>query len=292
MNITKPVQFIASYGTNVGLKRTLNEDALLAKFPVFVVADGMGGHQAGEVASATAVSSLASLVDKSNLVARDVVEAVRAAQTQVSGLSDGSDGGAGTTLTGVVAVRSVSGELSWLIINIGDSRTYRLVGQNFQRLTTDHSHVQELIDANQITEEAALTHPSRNVITKALGDRSSEGDFWMSPIVRGERIVVVSDGATEGVLDRELLEVVGAPEPDVAVASVIDQALGKGGTDNITVIVVDVVDSDTEGTERFAPRKFVPAPVVKIDPESVTDGDTVGRVLEPANDATNPSKRR
>lgn len=282
MNGSKPVQFIASYGTNVGLKRTLNEDAFLVKFPVFVVADGMGGHRAGEVASGLAISAFSTLVERPHLQIVDVVAAVRNAQSAVSSLSDSLDGGAGTTLSGVVAVRSQSGELSWLILNLGDSRTYRIIGDHWQRLSTDHSHVQELIDSGQLTEESALTHPSRNVITKALGDASSEADFWISAIVPGERIVVVSDGATEGVLDQELFAAVLAPQPQDAVGAVINQALAKGGTDNITVVVVDVVGQGSEGVERFAPPRGQVPEVIAVDPQ----------VVEAADDTTNPSSRR
>lgn len=299
MTAQQPVQFVAAYGTNVGLKRTLNEDAFLAQFPVFVVADGMGGHQAGEVASATAINAVSALVHKPNVVAADVIEAVQAAQMSVSHLSEGLDGGAGTTLTGVVAVRFPPWGLSWLILNIGDSRTYRRVGAGFERLTTDHSHVQELVDSGQITEDEALRHPSRNVITKALGDGFSEADFWISPLMPGERVVVLSDGATESVLDSELLAAVSAPEPQTAVAAVIEQALRKGGSDNITVIVVDVLAAEDAGGERFAPGLTQLPATVRLDPEDVLaqtspSGGPLppGGSVEPGEDNTQPSSRK
>lgn len=294
MNVRTPLQFLAAYGTNVGLKRTLNEDSLLAEFPVFVVADGMGGHQAGEVASEIAVNAFAPLVGRFDLQVLEVVAAVRDAQEAVSELSDSLEGGAGTTLTGVVAVNSAPGEMSWLIFNLGDSRTYRLIGDSWQRLSTDHSHVQELIENGQLTEKRALTHPSRNIITRALGDSSSEADFWISRIVPGERVVVVSDGATEGVLDREIGGAVLAPEPHVAVATVIDQALSKGGSDNITVIVVDVVQPSSEGLERFAPSEGGLPEVVAVDPDSleILDDSAEAYLVEAADDATSPSRRR
>lgn len=254
----RPVQFVASFGTNVGLKRTLNEDHLLAQFPVFVVADGMGGHQAGEVASQMAIDCFVPLTDRGDVLPQEVYDASRAAQVRVSELADALEGGAGTTLTGVVAVRSAPQVLSWMVLNIGDSRTYRRVGEVFVRLTVDHSHVQELVDSGEITEEQAITHPSRNVITRALGDETSEIDAWMTPIVPGERIVVVSDGAIEGISDQELGQVVSVPEARGAVEGVLDLALSRGGTDNISVIVVDVVDAGADTAMRFAPNQVLP----------------------------------
>ncbi len=293
MTSHKAVQFVASFGTNVGLRRTLNEDRLLAQFPVFVVADGMGGHQAGEVASQMAIDCFAPLAGRADVLPQEVSEAAQTAQTRVSELADALEGGAGTTLTGVVAVRSAPQEFVWMVLNIGDSRTYRRVGDMFVRLTVDHSHVQELIQAGQITETEAITHPSRNVITRALGDETSELDYWMTPIVPGERLVIVSDGAFEGMGDQDLAQVASAPEARDAVEGILDSALAMGGSDNISAVVVDVVDAGGGTAMRFAPDQYLP-PVEPVPASALArgvGGSGSGAADLPEED-TGPSKHR
>lgn len=275
-----PLRFAAVYGTNPGLKRTLNEDSCLAQFPVFVVADGMGGHQGGEVASAMAVGALRTFVGRTDVTVQEARKTLAAAQAEISAFADTLPDGAGTTLTGVIAVRGPDQAMEWLLLNIGDSRTYRRLGTEFVRLTRDHSLVQDMIDAGELTEEQALVDTARNVITRALGDGESVPDLWISPIVPGERIIVISDGAAEGVTDFELGQATAGSDRQEAVQKVVDLALARGGSDNITVIVLDVIG------DRFAPNPPLP-PLRPLSDRTELDFDQ-----DVPDDTTSPALRR
>lgn len=272
-----PLRFAVAHGTNPGLKRSLNEDSVLAQYPVFLVADGMGGHQGGEVASRLALQAFEPLLGRADVTLPEVRDAVATAQQQVTAFADSLAGGAGTTLTGVVATRT-EGESEWVVVNIGDSRTYRRCGKHFVRLSHDHSLVQELVDDAGLTEREALTHPNRNVVTRALGDGESEADFWVTSTRAGERVVVVSDGALEGTTDSELAGNCEAADASAAAEQVIEAALLKGGSDNITVIVIDVLGSEADD-EADTPLP----PVRKVDAAIDSPGP---------DDDTNPAARR
>lgn len=237
-----PISVAVGAATDVGLRRRINEDSLLAKHPVFLVADGMGGHEAGEVASAAAVAAFSSLIGLSSVHAGDVVEALDDARGSVDALATGTRGGAGTTLSGVL-VSQQNGDGYWLVVNLGDSRTYRFADGTLEQISVDHSVVQELIDAGQMTIEDAASAADRNVITRALGAGSdADADFWMLPANVGDRILVCTDGLS-GELDAEALRRVLAEEPDpqAAAARLVHEAILSGGRDNITAIVVDAL---------------------------------------------------
>ncbi len=275
-----PLRFSAVYGTNPGLKRSLNEDACIAQFPVFLVADGMGGHQGGEVASAMAIDAFRPLVGRVDVTVQEVQGALAAAQAGISSFANTLPGGAGTTLTGVVAVRGPDQTMEWLLLNLGDSRTYLRLGTDFVRLTHDHSLVQDMVDAGELTEEQALVDRARNVVTRALGDGESDADLWTSPIIPGERLVVISDGAAEGVLDSELGQASSSPDRKDAVQNIVDLALSRGGSDNITAIVLDVVGDE------FAPLP----PLPQFTPVSNSNGHAP--LLSIPDDTTSPALRR
>ncbi|GAB3563548.1 protein phosphatase 2C domain-containing protein [Arthrobacter alkaliphilus] len=229
------------YGTDRGLSRELNEDSLIARDPVFAVADGMGGHEAGEIASGLCVRTLASMpqlapgVRSAGAVALQTC--VLAADSRIR---DATGGRAGTTLTGVVVAEHL-GFPYWLVMNIGDSRTYRLCGDDFKQITVDHSEVQELVEAGRITPEEATVHPHRNVVTRALGTGGeNEADFWLLPIQDGDRMLVCSDGLTGELSDEDMFRILSTvAEPQDAVDALIQAALLSGGRDNVTAIVVD-----------------------------------------------------
>lgn len=229
------------YGTDRGLSRELNEDSLIAVDPVFAVADGMGGHEAGEIASALCVqtlgnmSQLAAGVRSATAVA--VQECILAADSEIRNATGGR---AGTTLSGVVVAEHM-GVAYWLVMNIGDSRTYRLSGGEFRQISVDHSEVQELVEAGRITREEATVHPRRHVVTRALGTGGeNEADFWLLPIQDGDRILVCSDGLTGELSDEHMFRILSTMEkPQDAVDALIKEALLSGGRDNVTAIVVD-----------------------------------------------------
>ena len=233
--------------THVGLVREVNEDSYLADPPVFVVADGMGGHDGGDIASRFAVEEFAALAaagyDPAN--PRDaVLDAFRSCKRRLSeygATHRGSDGGrwlGGTTT--VVALLEEGPR--WLLVNLGDSRIYRYA-DGLHRVSTDHSVVQELVDSGQISEQEALVHPDRHIVTRALGSPDPlEPDFFEVPIADAPRVLLCSDGVTDLVLDDEIARLLAAnPDAQEAADAVVAAALRAGGVDNATALVVDVV---------------------------------------------------
>lgn len=226
--------------TDRGLKRTANEDAILAESPVFLVADGMGGHEAGDRASAAVVAAFAPLCATAATV-EDVRAALGRADEEVSELSAGLKRGAGSTVSGVVLVEH-QGAPHWLVFNVGDSRVYRHHGNELSQITIDHSLGQELIDAGRMKPEELATFPQRNVITRAIGAEESVADSWLLPVVDGERLLICSDGLSGEVNDesiRATLTMCGRPE--TAADALIRRALRAGGRDNVSVVVIDVI---------------------------------------------------
>jgi protein phosphatase len=231
--------------TDVGRVRTLNEDSMLAVPGLFVVADGMGGHAAGEVASQLAVAEFARLAEQAPVRAEDVTEAVRLANEHIliAGAERGDRHGMGTTLTGVGVVGSERGE-ELAVFNVGDSRVYQLTAGQLHQLTVDHSAVQELVDAGRLTARAARTHPRRNVVTRSLGtDPGPAPDVWLMQPVTGDRFLVCSDGLTGELEDADIAALLaGNPDPQAAADQLVHQAVAAGGHDNVTAVVLDVVE--------------------------------------------------
>lgn len=245
------------YGTDRGLRRELNEDSFIASDPVFAVADGMGGHEAGEIASGMCVRALAAMPQLAS-GERSVTAAVlqqyllRADHS----IREATGGRAGTTLTGAVVVEQM-GMPYWLVLNIGDSRTYRLSQGNFAQVSVDHSEVQELVDAGEITPEQATVHPRRHVVTRALGTGDeTEADYWLLPVEEGDRILICSDGLTGELTDDHIFRILSTVgHPQDAVDALIQAALRNGGRDNVTVIVVDAKNlMNDAGIATTAPR--------------------------------------
>ncbi|MFV0374628.1 PP2C family protein-serine/threonine phosphatase [Microbacterium sp.] len=236
-----PIQVRCGSETHPGLRRPVNEDALLAAAPVFVVADGMGGHDAGDRASAAVVGEFAEFVGRASVGADEVRDALALARTRVDALA-GDGRSAGTTLTGVV-ICDVDGVGYWLAVNIGDSRTYRFSHGVLEQITVDHSVVQELIAAGELDAASAAADRRRNEITRAIGAGSTaEPDFWWVPAELGDRVLVCSDGLS-GELDGARLAAILAQEadPQHAATRLVREALLAGGRDNITAVVVDAV---------------------------------------------------
>lgn len=268
-----------AYGsaTDAGLRRRINEDSFIAAPPVFLVADGMGGHQAGEVASATVIDEFAGFAGRESLGIDEVRAALSRARRRVEALPSGAKPGAvaGTTLTGVV-IADVEGEGYWLAINLGDSRTYRLSEGDLEQVSVDHSVVQELIDAGQLDPASASSDTRRNVITRAIGAGSdADADYWLLPAERGDRILVCSDGLSSE-LDAEAIHAVLTAEtdPQAAATRLVHEAMLRGGRDNITALVVDAtaVHSRTGG-----PVDHATAPSAAYADE--IDGDTLPRAV-------------
>ena len=237
-----------------GAASKVNEDSYLVAPPLFVVADGMGGHQGGDVASRLVVEEFDRLrhtVD-SPLEAGQVADALARAQARIVEyiasqrvLVPGWH--AGTTVV-VAALIEDAGAPKWLLANIGDSRIYRLGEEGLEQVSVDHSVVQELIEAGEITAAEAQTHPERHVITRALGNSSGvEADFFLIPVVTAPRILLCSDGVSGMISDARIEELLAeVADPGAAAAALIQAAMSAGGRDNATAIVVDVVGLSRE----------------------------------------------
>lgn len=234
------------YGSHVGLRRELNEDSSVVTDTLFAVADGMGGHEAGEVASSLAVQTLAEGWDAApGLISRrEIQQFIDRADARIR---EATDSKAGTTLTGAALIEAEN-ELQWLVFNIGDSRTYMFEDQELVRLTRDHSQVQEMYESGIITAEEIHNHPNRNVITRALGaGEVFDADYFSAPVNAGQRALICSDGLTGELEDGEIAEILGRGESaQETVDILIQQSLRRGGRDNVTVVVVDVKEEQQD----------------------------------------------
>jgi serine/threonine protein phosphatase PrpC len=259
------VQLDYGVATDVGLVREVNEDSLLAAPPVFVVADGMGGHDGGEIASRIVVDEFARLSEVGYDERRGsdaVLATLRAAQRRLLAYAsthvgrDGRRWHGGTTTVAALLVEGDDGP-EWLLANLGDSRIYRLTQGELLRVSTDHSVVQELVDAGRITEEQALHHPERHIVTRALGGPDPlDPDFFLLPLAEAERVLLCSDGVTDLVRDAELGRIlVENTDPRDAAARVVAAALEAGGIDNATAVVVDVVGLVDDRTDDSRPQR-------------------------------------
>ena len=232
-------RFFHGAATSTGRVRRVNEDSYLVSPPLFAVADGMGGHDAGEVASAVAIDVLARYARGGPLSVDTVLAALDEANRAVIGRDEANR--MGTTVTGLASLVTPAGS-QLMVFNVGDSRVYRLAGDQFGQLTVDHSEVQELVLAGAITPEQARTHPRRNIVTRALGsDFVVRPDHWLLPPLAGDRYLVCSDGLTGELTDEEILPLLRAGNQQQAAEALVAAADEAGGHDNTTVIVVDVI---------------------------------------------------
>ena len=232
-----------------------NEDSFLAQAPVFCVSDGMGGHAAGEVASSIAVSTIA---EKAPTHADDLLlgAAVESANTAVI---EGAATGKGKPGMGCTASVVSIEQNKMAVAHVGDSRVYLLHDGTLVRLTHDHSYVEELVDAGEITADEARVHPSRSVITRALGsDPDMYADHFTLDVSVGDRVILCSDGLSSMIEDSQIEAIaVSSATPQAAVDNLVAAALQEGGHDNVTVVVVDVSDDGVIDEHRRAlPPRF------------------------------------
>ena len=254
--------------TDVGMVRVSNEDAFTAEGELFVVADGMGGHNAGEVASALAVATLRSGVRSGLRDPATLRELVQQANTAIytASLDDSAQAGMGTTVTAMAVIPGEEPRV--MVANVGDSRTYIFRGGRLDPISVDHSYVQELVNEGIITRDEARTHPRRNIVTRALGiDRTVMVDVFTQEVRTGDRLLLCSDGLVDEVSDADIARVLGQhSDPQECAEALVMVANTNGGRDNTTVIVVDIADDisapvevtpDDNDTEEFVR----PAPV-------------------------------
>jgi len=230
--------------TDVGVVRDQNEDGYLTEAPLFAVADGMGGHQGGEVASQVALETVAAMArDQGSDL--DLDAAVRAANEAI--LTRASDDnalkGMGTTLT---IVRDEGRRIT--IAHVGDSRAYLLRDDELRQLTEDHTLVHRMVTEGKLTEEEAKIHPHRSILTRALGvEPGVEVDVDAREVTVGDRFLLCSDGLTGMVEEPRIEEVLRTtPDPQQAADTLVEEANRAGGQDNITVVILDFVERDPE----------------------------------------------
>jgi len=227
--------------TDVGLRRAHNEDSYVAEAPVFVVADGMGGHSAGDVASDAVVRRIAEAAVRDSLSTDELEEALRRATADIAVAAAETELGVGTTATGVF-LSGEDGEAEFTVFNVGDSRVYLVADGALQQITVDHSVVQEMVDAGLLRAEDAESHPDSNVITRAVGfDVDQRPDYWRIPARAGLRLLVCSDGLTKELSGPDIERVLAEqPESHAAASALVRAAVEAGGRDNVTAVVVDV----------------------------------------------------
>lgn len=265
------MRFAVGAATDPGRRRDHNEDSFLVddERSLFAVADGLGGHQAGEVASSTALEALRAAVASG----RPINEAALAANRAVHELAIGDPKlhGMGTTLTAFIAI----GGRTALIAHVGDSRAYRLREGTIERLTEDHSLVEELVREGRITAEQADSHPQRAIITRALGlEPDVEVDLVTVPVRAGDRILICSDGLTTMVRERDIERISRSEaDPGRAADHLVEAACEAGGEDNVTTIIIDVleIDDSAPDPEELAAESAPATPIPVTAPDVETE---------------------
>ena len=286
----------AGSATHVGRVRSVNQDDLIVADTLFAVADGMGGHQGGEVASELAVASLGAGPSVSSTL--ELTEDIQAANRVIleRAATDDDLAGMGTTVCVLALLDGFTGA-RLALANVGDSRVYVLREGSLDQLTLDHSLVAELVRDGRITEEEAEHHPRKNVVTRALGvSEPVDVDTWELPVVVGERFLLCSDGLFNEVTDNQIEGVLRRlADPDEAAGELVRLANEAGGRDNITVVIVDVVEAgaapavlgtgtiDTDDPAGFA------AATTDVDPDAIGSGDaSLDRMPEPQPEVRAP----
>ena len=275
------MRFAEGHRTDVGRGRPENEDNLLVdrEHGLYAVADGMGGHRAGEVASAIAIETLKDAF----LGGQRLDEAVVAANTAVfaKGADDPALRGMGTTITAI----ALEGDSTALFGHVGDSRAYLMRNGTVTQVTADHSLVEQLVREGRLTPEEAQHHPQRAVITRALGvDAQVEVDTYRVELEAGDRFLICSDGLTNMLSDDTIAQTLRRhADPQQAADTLVDMANQAGGDDNITVVILDALSDGGE------PRVAAPASTAVVDVP--VDPVPEGVAGEPASPATEPGGR-
>lgn len=262
----------ASARSDVGRVRLSNQDSGFSGRYLFIVADGMGGHAGGDVASGIAVRDLAELdrpFDSLESGREELVQAMLRINNKLSRVVDQQPELAGLGTTVSVALRVGA---RFVVAHIGDSRIYRLGNDGFEQVTHDHTFVQQLIDSGRITEEEARDHPRRSVLMRVLGDVDADPKIDTSdfPAIADEWLLLCSDGLTSVVDDAAIRSVLSnASDPSAATAELVDLALAGGAPDNVTVLVLKIDEPNAE-----ARRVFVGSAASKRKLPTVSTGAT------------------
>ncbi len=261
--------------TDVGRARDSNEDRAAAGDTLFAVADGMGGHVGGEVAARLAIDTLQGAYDRNPTVAglREAFVAANAAIWEKS-LEVEQLRGMGTTLTAAGLTVGSDGRDVMCLANVGDSRAYLMSGGLVRQITADHSLAEERVRHGEMTEAEAEVHPHRHILTRALGvSPEVDVDLWELHVHTGDRLLLCSDGLTNEVSVAQIGQVLeSVRDPRKAARALVDRANAHGGSDNITVVVVDVLVGEDASREPSEVAR-VPVPGTVNVPPAVPPGD-------------------
>jgi serine/threonine protein phosphatase PrpC len=243
--------------SETGQVRAMNEDSFVATVPIFLVADGMGGHDRGDRASQEVARVFTDTFGGATPTTPEaILDAIWESNRSVREQSAAANQLSGTTLAGIALVQASGGASHhWMAFNIGDSRIYVWDGRTLTQLSVDHSAVQELVDAGELTPAEAAAHPDRNVITRAIGaEEGVDPDVWLLPAAGTQTFLICSDGLTKELEDDEIASVLvhhGSVDDSSSIAdALVSSALDRGGRDNVTVLVIESVlaSSPNEGT--------------------------------------------
>lgn len=279
---------ISGAASDTGKVREVNEDVFVTMPGMYVVADGMGGHQAGDVASAITAEVVREAASSVPLTLDEVAELVNLSNSRVRAhaLEAGPEG-MGTTLVGVALIDS-GGDDGLVVFNVGDSRCYQMT-QNGEltQLTTDHSLVQDLVDSGEISTDEARLHRDRNVVTRAIGiEESVAADFVVLPRSGDTRLLLCSDGVSGEVAHDELAKMLGSePDPAVAAAALIAAVVSGPARDNATAVVIDIAWSEASA-EGGADDEDVTGPRPSV--ADVTAPRKGGALPAPSLEASSP----
>jgi protein phosphatase len=268
--------------TDTGNLRPQNEDSYLVTDRIVAVADGMGGHNAGEVASAMAVALLQERTGDDVVTVEAFVDVITGINSTIydEATSASAQRGMGTTLAAVLMVADDAVPHA-IVANVGDSRTYLFRDGELRQVSVDHSYVQELVTEGVITPEEARGHPRRNIVTRALGiDPNVMVDSWTVPLIAGDRFMLCSDGLVDEVAVGDITKVLGTVgEPAAASSKLVELAKSRAGRDNITVAVFDVIAAEpgsvvveTGKRPRLPVRRLVMAAVALLIITSLVGG--------------------
>ena len=283
----------AGAATDVGRVRSVNQDRLLIGDGLFAVADGMGGHAGGEVAARLAVETLRDEFARGGGT-EPLLAAIRRANQVVweRSRSDAELRGMGTTVTAVALIED--GDRDELVVaNVGDSRAYLLQNGELSQLTADHSLVEEMVRAGELSEAEAVGHPHRHILTRALGiDPDIEVDSWQIAPHPGDRLLLCSDGLVNEVDDTDIAAVLRSEaDPDRAAEILVERARAHGGADNITVVIVDVAGEDVAspdgaGTAAAVEPAVAAEPAAAVEPAVAVAADPGAPAAAPARTPT------
>ncbi|HZA12269.1 protein phosphatase 2C domain-containing protein [Mycobacterium sp.] len=237
---------VLDWGTasHVGSARRHNQDSSAAEPPVFMVADGMGGHAAGDLASRAVVDALLTLAGRADVTRQTMAGCLTDARARMARIPVRDRRSPGSTVSGVIVTGGDDAAPSWLVVNVGDSRTYRWDCGGLRQLTVDHSVAQGLIDSGTVTPSAARGAPMGNVLTRAVQAHADcQPDTRMLPIRPGDRILVCSDGLTRELDEATIGRVLAAHvDPQAVADALVGAVVTRGGQDDATAVVVDAIE--------------------------------------------------